>query len=101
MATTSHQTVPPWTIDLALWRCVGCGGSLAPGDAGLHCSACTRSYPIRDGILIVKDNFSANNRVVREYYDGPEWPKFRFWEWLTFVSNGGERRSRNKILRHL
>ena len=47
------------------------------------------------------DEVTANNEVARDFYDGPLWPKFRFWEWFTFVCNGGERRSRNKVLRHL
>ena len=42
-----------------------------------------------------------NNKVARDFYNSPLWPKFRFWEWFTFVCNGGERRSRDKILRHL
>jgi ubiquinone/menaquinone biosynthesis C-methylase UbiE len=51
--------------------------------------------------VIVKAESSANNLVAKEFYNGPLWPKFRFWEWMTFVCNGGERRSRDKILRHL
>lgn len=87
--------------DLDLWRCVGCGGSLAERDAGLSCHTCGRVYLMRDGILVVKEDLDDNNLLVREFYDSPLWPKFRFWEWVTFLSNGGERRSRNKILRHL
>src|SRR5262249_32029531 len=57
--------------------------------------------PIRDGVLVVKDQLTDNNKVVQDFYNSPLWPKFRFWEWFTFLCNGGERRSRNKILRHL
>jgi ubiquinone/menaquinone biosynthesis C-methylase UbiE len=49
----------------------------------------------------VKENPDGNNEIVRDFYNGPLWPKFRFWEWFTFICNGGERRSRNKVLRHL
>jgi ubiquinone/menaquinone biosynthesis C-methylase UbiE len=62
---------------------------------------CGHRFPIRDGIAVVKESNSGNNQVVRDFYDGPLWPKFRFWEWFTFACNGGERRSRNKVLRHL
>ena len=103
--TTSTESTPAsasWTIDPDLWRCVSCqGGPLAGAMDGLDCPSCGRRYPIRDGVLIVDDEQTENNKVVRDFYDGPDWPKFRFWEWLTFLTNGGERRSRNKILRHL
>jgi ubiquinone/menaquinone biosynthesis C-methylase UbiE len=57
--------------------------------------------PIENEILIVKDQTSDNNRVAQLFYDSPLWPKFRFWEWFTWLCNGGERRARNKVLRHL
>ncbi len=102
--TTATTTGVGWTVDPDLWRCVGCGhGPLAVGATaeGLRCASCGRDFPIRDGILVVNDEPTDNNKVVRAFYDGPSWPKFRFWEWLTFVINGGEPRARNKILRHL
>jgi len=86
---------------LDLWRCVDCSGPMAASTAGLECSECRREYPIRDGLIVVRDQVTANNQVVRDFYDSPLWPKFRFWEWYTFLWNGGERRSRDKILRHL
>jgi ubiquinone/menaquinone biosynthesis C-methylase UbiE len=52
-------------------------------------------------MLIVKDEPAADNRIARDFYNSPSWPKFRFWEWFFFVCNGGEKRSRNVILRHL
>ena len=87
--------------DLDLWRCVDCDGTLAEAASGLECEGCRRAYPRRDGILVVKEDLDENNKLVRDFYDSPLWPKFRFWEWVTFISNGGERRSRDKILRHL
>jgi SAM-dependent methyltransferase len=101
--TPSVKTADRWAADTGLWRCLNCGGGLV-ADAGtdaLACTACGRSYPIVDGVLVARSETSANNQVARDFYDGPLWPKFRFWEWATFVMNGGERSSRDKILRHL
>ncbi|CAN5632978.1 hypothetical protein BH23PLA1_BH23PLA1_13830 [soil metagenome] len=101
MSTATQKTETDWQGDL--WRCVDCGGDarlLAPGDE-IVCSMCGRVYPIRDGILVAKESTTSNNEVTRQFYDGPLWPRFRFWEWLTFISLGGERRARNKILQHL
>ena len=92
---------PIRAADLDLWRCVACDGPLSGSSQGLACAACGRDYPVRDGVIVVKEDVSDNNRVVRDFYDSPLWPKFRFWEWYTFMWNGGERRSRNQILRHL
>ncbi len=88
-------------MDLGLWRCVDCGGSLGESNGVLVCTDCVRVYPIRNGVIIIKEEQTGNNEVVRNFYNGPLWPKFRFWEWFTFLCNGGERRSRNKVLRHL
>lgn len=102
MSTVSSTTNATWTVDPDLWRCVACHGALHAHTAdGLECAACGATYPIRDDILLVKDSTEGNNQIVSEFYNGPLWPKFRFWEWFTFLCNGGERRSRNKVLRHL
>jgi ubiquinone/menaquinone biosynthesis C-methylase UbiE len=42
-----------------------------------------------------------NNRVAQDFYDSPLWPKFRFWERVTWLCNGGERRARDQVLKHL
>ena len=98
---TAPRPATDWASDTDLWRCTACGGHLGAAGESMACSSCGHAYPIRDGILVAKDAISANNEVARAFYDGPLWPKFRFWEWLTFVLNGGERRSRDMILRHL
>ena len=69
--------------------------------SALVCSGCATRLPIENDILVVKDQTSANNQVAQQFYDSPLWPKFRFWEWFTWLCNGGERRARNKVLRHL
>jgi ubiquinone/menaquinone biosynthesis C-methylase UbiE len=86
-----------------LWRCLACDGHLreTTGGAALQCQTCGQSYPTRDGYLVVKETVSDNNKVAVDFYNSPLWPKFRFWEWFTFACNGGEKRSRDKVLRHL
>jgi ubiquinone/menaquinone biosynthesis C-methylase UbiE len=108
MSLTIPQLPPSpedWGPDLDRLRCVACDGDLAPtpssSGSDFVCARCRCSYPVRDGVLIVKDEPEADNRIVRDFYNSPLWPKFRFWEKFFWVCNGGERRSRNAILRHL
>jgi ubiquinone/menaquinone biosynthesis C-methylase UbiE len=85
------------------WQCPSCHSALRyeKEPAALCCVACATRLPIDNGILIVKDQTSDNNQVAQGFYDSPLWPKFRFWEWFTWLCNGGERRARNRVLRHL
>jgi ubiquinone/menaquinone biosynthesis C-methylase UbiE len=103
MMATADRSTTDWASDPDLWRCTSCGGPLHPSPEapGLACDSCGRSYPIRDGILVTKAEVSDNNRVASDFYNSELWPKFRFWEWFTFICNGGEKRSRDKVLRHL
>jgi ubiquinone/menaquinone biosynthesis C-methylase UbiE len=91
----------PWTADLALLRCPSCSCSLGESAAALTCAGCGASYPLRDEILVIKQQSEDNNRVAQEFYDSPLWPKFRFWEKFAWLCNGGERRARNQVLKHL
>lgn len=102
MATAAPASMPS-TRHANFWRCVACGSNLNDSGEGrpILCNSCGCEYAIRDGIVVVRETTSANNEVAQSFYDGPLWPKFRFWEWLTFVNLGGERRARGKVLRHL
>jgi ubiquinone/menaquinone biosynthesis C-methylase UbiE/uncharacterized protein YbaR (Trm112 family) len=100
------KSEPWWDI----WRCPKCQGPLrsahddpAVGDEALavECPVCNTAYRVENEILILKDETSANNRVAQDFYDSPLWPKFRFWEKFTWFCNGGERRARNLVLKHL
>jgi ubiquinone/menaquinone biosynthesis C-methylase UbiE len=100
------KSEPWWDI----WRCVKCQGRLkyahddtASGNnaPSIECTTCGSAYRIKDDILVLKDETSANNRVAQDFYDSPLWPKFRFWEKFTWFCNGGERRARNQVLKHL
>jgi ubiquinone/menaquinone biosynthesis C-methylase UbiE len=90
-----------WTDQLDLLRCPSCTARLVPAPQGLSCAACDASFPIREDILVVKEQPDANNRVAQEFYDSPLWRKFRFWEKVTWLCNGGERRARDQVLKHL
>jgi ubiquinone/menaquinone biosynthesis C-methylase UbiE len=101
VASEGRRSGSAWLDLLETLRCPGCSGTLGEGEASLRCAACRQEYPIRDGILIVGDRTSNNNQVAQEFYDSALWPKFRFWEKVTWLCNGGERRARGQVLRHL
>ncbi|MFN4258618.1 MAG: methyltransferase domain-containing protein [Gemmataceae bacterium] len=99
--TTTLSSSPTWAAECDLLQCIDCGQDLEPAGDDLRCSSCGRNYPIRDGFLDTLDPLTGNNKVAADFYNGPLWPKFRFWEWLAFLFNGGERRARHKVLQHL
>jgi len=99
LAAPASKTV--WTEDVDDLRCVACDGNLAPAESAFTCTGCGASYPIRDNVLLVRDEPAEDNRIARDFYNSALWPKFRFWEWFFFIGQGGERRARNVILRHL
>jgi ubiquinone/menaquinone biosynthesis C-methylase UbiE len=105
MSTVSRERVETsrWADGWDIWRCPNCRGALAPraSGPGMDCLDCGAGYAIEDGILIIKDRTADNNGIAQDFYDSPLWPKFRFWEKFTWFCNGGERRARNAVLRHL
>jgi ubiquinone/menaquinone biosynthesis C-methylase UbiE/uncharacterized protein YbaR (Trm112 family) len=109
MATITPNVVNDWTAELDVLRCVACSGRIQAGQAAespgaepaFACVECGRSYPTRDGVLVVKEELAADNRIAADFYNSPLWRKFRFWEWMFWISHGGERRCRDVILRHL
>ncbi|HZW31721.1 MAG TPA: class I SAM-dependent methyltransferase [Isosphaeraceae bacterium] len=82
--------------DLA--RCLACGASLR-GESS--CPRCGRAYPCSDGILEAIGPLSGRNRIVAAFYDGPGWKRFRPWEQGFLILQGGARKARMEILRHL
>lgn len=101
MSVTTPNKLADWKSGYGLLRCPDCKGTLTPASEDLKCAGCGRDYPIRDGVLVIKDEPTADNLIARDFYNSALWPKFRFWEWFFFLCNGGERRSRNVILKHL
>ncbi len=101
MATSTETTAGRWTAEPGLLRCPACLGTLVEKEVGLGCGACGAVFPVRDGVLVVKGEPTADNRIARDFYDSPAWPRFRVWERIFWVCNGGERKSREVILKHL
>ena len=81
-----------------LARCIDC---MTPLEGREHCSTCNREYPRRDGITEACNPLRGRNRIVAAFYDGPGWLQFRKWERLFLTLQGGTRRARMSILRHL
>ena len=102
MATITRDPPGAWTCDPGPLRCPRCHGPLRRTDAGFDCDAegCA-SLPISDGVLVVRDAPTDDNRIAADFYNSKLWPKVRFWERLFWAVNGGERRARDVVLRHL
>jgi len=81
-----------------LARCLSCATPLRGEPA---CPQCRRVYPVRDGILEAIGPLSGRNRIVAAFYDGPGWVKFKPWEQRFLMLQGGARKARTEILRHL
>jgi SAM-dependent methyltransferase len=78
--------------------CLTCGNRLGGKFA---CPNCRRAYPATDGILEAIGPLSGRNRIVAAFYDGPGWKRFRPWEQGFLVLQGGARKARMEILRHV
>jgi SAM-dependent methyltransferase len=87
---------PPTIRDLA--RCRRCGARLLGASA---CPGCGLVHPFGGGILEAMGPLSGRNRIVAAFYDGPGWRRFRPWEQGFLILQGGARRARTEILRHV
>jgi ubiquinone/menaquinone biosynthesis C-methylase UbiE len=95
-------TESKWQSAASLLRCVECNGPLQyDSPQTLSCAACSRTFPIEQGVLHLGTQYAGNNAIAADYYNSSLWPKFRFWEWVAHLPRGGERRARNEVLRHL
>jgi SAM-dependent methyltransferase len=88
--------VEPSIADLA--RCISCGDAL---EGRLCCPQCGRAFAERDGIFEAIGPLSGRNRIAQTFYDGPGWLRFRRWEQRFLMLQGGVRRARMEILRHV
>jgi ubiquinone/menaquinone biosynthesis C-methylase UbiE len=104
LSQTETRSSASWSEDVEPLQCPSCASGVSVStstESEISCSNCETIYPIRNGVLVVKDQTAANNLVAQEFYDSPLWPRFRFWEKFTWFCNGGERRARNQVLKHL
>ncbi|MBX6313962.1 MAG: class I SAM-dependent methyltransferase [Isosphaeraceae bacterium] len=96
---TQPMTYQPRSTTTAdLLRCLDCATILG-GRA--TCPGCGRAYLERGGIVEAIGPLSGRNRIAAMFYDGPGWRRFRPWERLFLALQGGQRRARRPILRHL
>lgn len=82
-----------------LARCIECGHAL---DDRCECADCRRTYRVEHGILAAIGELAGTNRIAAAYYDGPDWPRFRFWEDVFLWFQGpGVTAARRQVLRYL
>jgi SAM-dependent methyltransferase len=96
MASACAHTETPGILELAC--CLDCGSPLQGSE---RCPGCTRQLQVEEGIVEAIGPLEGRNRIVADFYDGPGWPRFRKWERLFLTLQGGARRARMSILRHL
>jgi ubiquinone/menaquinone biosynthesis C-methylase UbiE len=103
IAPVTREPSGPWTSDPRPLRCPRCHGALCQTDFGFDCNEnwCGASLPLRDGVLIVDDAPTDDNRIAAKFYDNGQWQKVRVWETLFWLLNGGEKRARDVVLRRL
>ncbi len=87
---------PLTTLDLA--RCPACSSALA-GARG--CPGCGFAAAVNDGILESIGPLEGRSAIAAAFYDGPGWARFRPWEQGFLWLQGGVRKARREILRHL
>lgn len=95
-APTARELRATTTADLA--RCLDCA---APLEGSHACPRCGRAYREAGGIFEAMGPLTGRNAVVARFYEGPSWRRFRPWERLFLALQGGNRRARRPILRHL
>jgi SAM-dependent methyltransferase len=95
-AVAAGEASPPSARELS-W----CRACQAPSNGADGCLRCGQIQPVRDGILEAIGELAGRNRIVAAFYDGPGWRRFRKWERLFLAIQGGARRARMEILRHL
>jgi SAM-dependent methyltransferase len=66
-----------------------------------RCLECGCSYLVQDGIMEAIGPLTGRNKINADFFDGPGWVRFRPWEQAFLMVQGGVRRARMEILRHV
>jgi SAM-dependent methyltransferase len=98
MPVAASPTASARETAAALARCLDCATAL---EGRAVCTACGRQYPEEAGILSAIGTLTGTNKTAAAFYDGPHWRRFRPWERLFLLCQGGQRSARRQILRHL
>ena len=103
MATITREPTGAWTSTPDRSAARAAAAPVRRTEAGFDCDAegCGASLPVRDGVLVVRDAPTDDNKIAADFYNGKHWPKVRFWERLFWIANGGERRARDVVLSRL
>jgi ubiquinone/menaquinone biosynthesis C-methylase UbiE len=103
IAPVTREPSGAWMSDPRPLRCPRCHGALYRTDFGFDCNEnwCGASLPLRDGVLIVDDAPTDDNKIAAKFYDNGQWQRVRVWETLFWFLNGGEKRARDVVLRRL
>ncbi len=96
LSLKASATPAPSIAELA--RCISCNTRL---NGGPRCPRCEKEFAVRDGILDAIGSLVGRNRIVATFYDGRGWVRFRPFEQGFLMLQGGVRRARMEILRHL
>ncbi len=84
-------------------RCPYCFGALHRSVGGFACAdeGCGAFLPVRDGIVVARDVMSGDNQIAADFYNSRFWPRLKLWDGLFWLLNGGQKRARAVVLRHL
>jgi ubiquinone/menaquinone biosynthesis C-methylase UbiE len=69
--------------------------------AGVRCRDCGRTLPVDQGLIVVREEHSGNNRIAAEFYDSPRWDKYRFWKRFTPFNDRAVTRWSEEVFAHL
>jgi SAM-dependent methyltransferase len=103
MAKILGEKSGAWPSDPGPLRCPHCHAALSRTAAGFDCNdqGCRASLVISNGVLIVRDAATEDNKTAADFYNSTLWPKVRLWERLFWAVNGGEKRARDVVLGRL
>ncbi len=103
MATVRGECSGAWPLTPGRFAVRAATAPCVGRNSGFDCKGprCGASLPVRDGVLVVRDVPTEDNKTAADFYNSELWPKVRLWERLFWSLNGGEKRARDVVLRRL